>query len=176
MKFKEGVLAVERVRIDNGIREIEVNGNGDCIYIPMNDNSFFERVRSFLDWIKKEQAAFEGKLKSKAESDDDTENIIDMQTELSRDICEELDKLFGEGCCSKVFMGVQNPDIVLVLDFLGQLMPILRKLAQERNARFENVLDIFFDNATGDWQCVYDGFTDIAQGADDVIKALLARL
>lgn len=173
MKFKEGVLAVERVRIDNGIREIEVNGNGDCIYIPINDNTFFERVRSFLDWAEREKAALEVKLKSRTEADDETENIIDMQNELSRDMCEELDKLFGEGCCSKVFMGVKNPDIVLVLDFLGQLMPILRKFVQERKERAERVLDMLFDNATGDWQRVCDGFADIAQVTEDAIEALL---
>ncbi len=164
---------MERLRVDNGVREIEVNSNGDCIYIPINDNTFFERIRSFLDWAEKEKAALEVKLKSRTEADDEAENIIDMQTELSRDICEELDKLLGEGCCRKVFMGVQNPDIVLVLDFLGQLMPIMRKFAQERKERAERVLDMLFDNATGDWQHVCDGFADIAQGTDDAIEALL---
>lgn len=125
----------ERIRIDSGVREIEVNDNGDRICIPMNDNAFFKRVNGFLDWVDKEQAALGTRLKSGAETDGGALDAIDMQIKLSEEICAELDKLFGEGCCRKVFAGVQSPSIVLIWDFLEQLMPILQKFAGERNEK-----------------------------------------
>jgi len=132
----------EKLRIDNGIREIEVNDNGDCICIPIDDNAFFERARNFLDWIEKQKDALEKELENRPKQNHETTetgiadiDVIEMQTRLSEEICKELDKLLGEGCCRKVFIGIQSPSIVLIFDFLDQLIPILQKFAGERNEK-----------------------------------------
>lgn len=45
---------MERIRIDTGIREIEVNDSGDSIKIPVNDTAFYKRfVESFNRFEKK---------------------------------------------------------------------------------------------------------------------------
>ena len=128
-------METEKLRINSGVKAIEVNNSGEYIYIPVNDSAFFKRVSNFYDWVIKKQAEFEAEFKNKAETDISISDAISMQLKLSNDICAELDKLFGEGCCRKVFKDVQSPDIILIWEFLEQLMPILQKYAMERNER-----------------------------------------
>lgn len=133
----------ERLQIQKGIKEIEVNDKGECIYIPTNDNSFYHRFCSFLNWIEQKQKELEKEerkaVKATPEADEpDIDEIRDgltMQIKICDEICSELDKLFGEGCCRKVFAGVESPDILLICDFLEQISPILQKLFEERGKR-----------------------------------------
>ena len=133
----------EKLRIECDVREIEVNDDGECIYIPMDDNTFFKRVDNFLNWLEERQATLEKEEESRPKLKNDTpeakfdmiKEAVELQARLSEEVCTELDKLFGEGCCRKVFVGVQSPSIILIWDFLDQLMPYLQKFARERNEK-----------------------------------------
>ncbi len=46
-----------------------------------------------------------------------------------------LDGLFGEGCCRKVFIGVETPGIELIGDFFEAITPLMQKFADERRDR-----------------------------------------
>ena len=56
------------------------------------------------------------------------------RTETYQECCERLDKVFGEGCCRKVF-GEIVPDELLIMDFIEQIGDVLHALGQERNRR-----------------------------------------
>lgn len=135
------------LRVDRGIRQIEVNEEGECIEVSLNDSGFFEKFASFLGWLEKEQREFEawaGQFQETYQNmviKKDTGESLNVpaleeyaakKVELSKGICGKLDLLFGEGCCQKVF-GPVLPDESSVADFLEQLTPILQKLAEERN-------------------------------------------
>lgn len=137
----------ERLQIQNGMKEIEVNDKGECIYIPTNDNSFYRRFCSFLEWIEQKQKELkkEERKAAKAATEanepdiEEIREVLAMQVKICDEICSELDKLFGEGCCRKVFVGVESPDIVLICDFLEQIMPIMQKLFGERSKRISSM-------------------------------------
>lgn len=135
------------LRVDQGIRRIEVNDDGECIEVSLNDPTFFERFASFIGWLEKEQKEFEewsGRfretyqdlviedLEGKHINASALEELAAKKVELCRNICGRLDVLFGEDCCRKVF-GSILPDENSIADFIEQITPILQKLADERN-------------------------------------------
>lgn len=132
----------EKLLVQNGMREIEVNDKGECICIPMNDNSFFARFSAFLEWMDERQKTLVDKERRQMKEAETNGNDLDgireafrIQREICDEICGRLDDLFGEGCCRKVFVGIESPDIFLILDFVEQITPILQKLAKERNEK-----------------------------------------
>lgn len=135
---------MDKLRVDSGIKNIEVNDNGDYISIPISDTTFYERFGNILKYFDSKQADIEQQAKELADkhqgkADNDTEVIVDtvkMYSELCKEVCSELDKLFGDGCCRKVFVGVESPSIELIGDFFEQITPLLQKYADERNAKF----------------------------------------
>ena len=135
------------LRVDKGIRRIEVNDEGECIEISLNDPTFFERFAAFVGWLEKEQKEFSEwndrfrqnyqELVTRDEDGDHLnapalEEYAGKKVELSRNVCDRLDLLFGENCCKKVFGNIL-PDENSIADFIEQITPILQKLAQERS-------------------------------------------
>lgn len=134
---------MDSLRVDNGTKNIEVNDNGDYISIPISDSAFYEKFADLMKNFGKKQAEIEQKAKAISENhnddpENDTDTIIDgihLYSELCRYTCAELDKLFGEGCCRKVFVNIENPSIELIADFFAQITPLLNQYAKERNQR-----------------------------------------
>lgn len=135
------------LRVDNGLRKVKVNDQGEYIEFSVNDSTFFDRFADLLAWVTKKHREIERheaeNVKSlrdteedeAEQSDFDAEVIRDLakrRTEFYRECCQKLDILFGEGCCRKVF-GDVVPDDLLIEDFLEQITPILEKLGKERN-------------------------------------------
>ena len=136
---------MDKLRVDSGIKNIEVNDNGDYISIPISDAAFYERFGALMMNFEQKQAEIEQKAaelseKHKDKPDDDVDAIVDsiqLYSDLCRYTCDELDKLFGEGCCKKVFAGIKNPGIELIGDFFDQITPLLNQYAKERNQKIE---------------------------------------
>lgn len=134
---------MDKLRVDSGIKNIEVNDNGDYISIPISDAAFYERFGMLMKNFEKKQAEIEKEVvalseKHKEKPNNDTDAIIDsiqLYSELCKYTCAELDKLFGEGCCRKVFLGIQNPSVELIGDFFEKITPLLNQYVQERNQR-----------------------------------------
>ena len=134
---------MDSLRVNSGIKNIEVNDNGDYISIPISDTSFFERFGEMMKNFERKQAEIEQKGKELSEKhkdkpNDDVDMIVDvfsLYTDLCKDVCAELDKLFGEGCCRKVFVGVEIPSVELIGDFFEQIVPLLDQYAKERNQK-----------------------------------------
>lgn len=146
---------MEKLRIDNGVRYIEVNDAGESISVNLNDTRFFERFAEFLkglesrqgeaDAVRKEFAGMMEKADAAEKNgEDETETLqLDFdkvmaaakrRTALCEWACENLDRIFGEGCCRKVFGNV-TPDESLIEEFLDAVTPILDKFAAERHEK-----------------------------------------
>lgn len=145
------------INVDNGIRRIKVNEEGEYIEFSVNDSAFFERFADFLRWVegldgtvnefeaelREKFAALEPKEQSEELEEGEIQlppaDIITMvagkRTELHRECCQKLDGLFGDGCCRKVFGGIV-PDDVLLMDFVEQICPHIERMGKERNEKF----------------------------------------
>lgn len=134
---------MDSLRVSNGIKNIEVNDAGEYISIPVSDAAFFERfgeiMKSFeqkeIEYSKRADALAE---KHKGKEEGDVDAIVDsiaLYSDLCRDTCAELDKLFGEGCCRKVFVGIENPSVELIGDFFEQITPLLNQYGKERSEK-----------------------------------------
>lgn len=138
---------MDKLRVDNGIKNIEVNDNRDYISIPISDAAFYERFGALIKNFEQKQKEIEQKSaalseKHKDKPDDDVDSIVDsiqLYAELCRDTRAELDTLFGDGCCKKVFFGIENPSVELIGDFFDQITPLLNQYAKERNQRINLV-------------------------------------
>lgn len=136
---------MDKLRVDSGIKNIEVNDNGDYISIPISDAAFYERFGALMKNFEHKQVDIEQEAKNLSEKhkdkpDDDADAIVDsiqFYAELCRYTCDELDKLFGDGCCKKVFVGIQNPSVELIGDFFEQITPLLNQYAKERNQKID---------------------------------------
>lgn len=134
---------MDSLRVNSGIKNIEVNDNGDYISIPISDTSFFERFGEMMKNFERKQAEIEQQGKELSEKhkdkpDDDVDMIVDtisLYSQLCKDVCAELDNLFGDGCCQKVFVGIETPSVELIGDFFEKITPFLQKYAQERNQK-----------------------------------------
>lgn len=134
---------MDSLRINNGIKNIEVNDAGECISIPISDAAFYERFGVLMKNFEQKQAEIEQKAsvlsdKHKGKPDDDVDAIVDsiqLYSELCRYTCAELDKLFGDGCCRKVFIGIETPGVELIGDFFDRITPLLNQYAKERNQK-----------------------------------------
>lgn len=134
---------MDSLRVSNGIKRIEVNDDGEYIEIPISDTAFYERFGAIMKNFEQKEKEYGKRAdelaeKHKDKPSDDVDAIIDsiqLYADLCRDTCAELDKLFGDGCCRKVFVGVQNPSVELIGDFFEQITPLLNQYAQERNQK-----------------------------------------
>lgn len=134
---------MDKLRVDSGIKKIEVNDNGEYISIPISDTAFYERLGVLIRNFEHKQKEVEQKAEALAEKhkdkpDDDAGAIADiaqLYSELCRYICAEIDGLFGAECCRKVFVGVENPSVELIADFLEQITSLINQYAAERNQK-----------------------------------------
>ena len=130
------------LRVNNGVKRIEVNDQGECIEISANDANFYDRFAEMLRWLNAEEdkiSAFEKEQAEKYGSENTTDRLLDevkRVTTLYKECAERIDMIFGKDTCRKVFGNIV-PDEILIGDFLDQITPIISKLAQERGQRFQ---------------------------------------
>lgn len=112
--------------------DIEVNDNGDIITIPVEDVQFLD---GFYDLVDK----FSNKgqeIKAKGTGMNQKEHIQLLVT-VMQDITAEIDNIFGEDCCEKVF-DTTAPSPYAVADFFDQMPPIFDRYTNERQKRIAN--------------------------------------
>ena len=134
---------MDSLRVSSGIKNIEVNDSGEYISIPVNDAAFFNRYAEVLKNFEQKEIEYgrradglKEKHKDKSEgSTDIIADIISLYADLCRDTCAELDRLFGEGSCRKIFPDVECPNEVLIGEFFEQITPLLNQYSKERNEK-----------------------------------------
>lgn len=116
------------IRIKSNLK-ISVNDNGEYILIPIEDAQFickfYDMIDNFSSLIDNVQSRCEGKTEK--------EQVLVITDEL-QNITAELDYMFGENCCKKVF-GDIVPTPYLLGDFFDQLIPIMSNYTDERQKK-----------------------------------------
>lgn len=139
-------MHMDSLRVGGNIKTIEVNDAGEYISIPIGDTTFFERFGNIIKYFEQKKDEIDRQEKELAEKHagkpaDDIDRIMDnlqFYTALCKEVCDELDKLFGEGCCRKVFAGIEAPDVELIGEFFEQITPLLQKYFNERNEKIHS--------------------------------------
>lgn len=122
-----------KIRVDNGIKRIEVNDQGDTIEVSAT-MSFYSRLKNLYVWLK-EAAAKAQEIAEEMPEDASVEasiEHIDKVAEIFQEFTVKNDELFGAGASKKIY-GDGIPDIDMIDSFFEQLLPIVEKLAQDRN-------------------------------------------
>ena len=99
------------IRIKSGLR-ISVNDAGDEIFIPVENTQFIEEFYKMLDTFSE----INKNIKSKAAGLETADMVKPIEEEI-RSMMGELDRLFGDGCCQKVFGNIV-PSPYIIADFL----------------------------------------------------------
>ncbi len=135
---------MDKIRIRNDVKKIEVNDNGDYITVPVNDVRF---VRNF-------HACYEKWSKSKEKLDrsttDNTGEMLDMLVDIVDGFVEDIDKLFGKGSSEKIFGGYPTADGIA--DFFGQFMPIFERLTNQEKENSEKRIEKYTKQLEDDEQ------------------------
>jgi len=118
---------MDKIKINNGTKRIEVNDNGDFIELPMRDQSFPTRFFEFIDKIT---ARYEGVSNAEVDLMSAEEQFRKMN-EVAVENMKDIDELLGEGTCKKVF-GDIVPDDFMIIEFFEQLTPFIHKYGKER--------------------------------------------
>lgn len=124
------------IRVNTGVKRIEVNDDGDYITLNFADQSFPERFFSMIDRVTelaKEAEPKEKEIREKypAGSVDLVRAISSFNLDFHYAVSGEIDSFFGADTCKKVF-GDIVPSIDLIDDFFQQLMPYFQEFGKER--------------------------------------------
>lgn len=127
---------MESIKLNSGVKKIQVNEKGEYITFPMNNQEFVDKVYHVLsDLMGKE-------TKESVEAIAAEENIekkMKMASELSIKFLNSIDEIFGKGSCKKIFSEIYEydseavPDVAIITEFFEQLIPLIKKYGQERN-------------------------------------------
>lgn len=121
---------MDKLRVNTGLKKIEVNDAGEYITVNMADRSFGSKFQSMYDKlmqniveIKEEAAELEENISDKF--------IKEKEMELCKITMNEIDTIFGEGSSRKIF-GEIVPDVYAISDFFEQLFALLGQYTKER--------------------------------------------
>lgn len=134
---------MDSLRIDNGIKQINVNDEGECIEFSIVSNDFFRAFFDLLRWFDDQENRKEIKemeeQSDKVVSDDGEKvdydaanNVLNIRDQISKEACEKIDNIFGLEASRKIF-GSVIPDMYMIADFFEQISPLIEKYQKERS-------------------------------------------
>lgn len=134
---------MDSLRIDNGLKKIEVNDEGEYIEFSVTNNDFFRTFSDLIQWFdeqenRQEIKDMEEQRKKVVSEDSDDINytalnsVLDIREKISKEACEKIDAIFGTDASRKIFGGI-IPDMFLIVDFFEKIAPFIEKYAKERN-------------------------------------------
>ena len=107
--------------------EVQVNNNGDTIVCNFGSQEFyaaFTELVNNLENVKKYVSAEEFKGKPEREQ-------LQIMIAKTNEIMDDIDRVFGDQTCQKVF-GDITPSPILLTDFFDQIIPIAQRYANGR--------------------------------------------
>lgn len=133
---------MDSLRIDNGLKKIEVNDAGEYIEFSVVNSGFFRAFFELLQWFEEQKTRKEIKemeeQSDKVVSDDGNKinygaanSMLDIRDKISREACEKIDNIFGCEASRKIF-GSVAPDMYMIADFFEKISPLIEKYQKER--------------------------------------------
>lgn len=119
---------MEKINAIKGGTEVQVNDKGDTIVCNFGSQEFYADFTELIDnleKVKKYVAAEEFMRKPEIEQ-------LRIMIGKTNEIMSDIDRVFGERTCKKVF-GEITPSPILITDFFDQIIPIARRYANGRN-------------------------------------------
>lgn len=107
-----------------GVKRIEVNDDGECIILPVGDDSFVKKFYELVEDTKKKADGMQP----------DNENIMgfmDDVIEFDKELKERVDGLFGADTCRKVF-GDILPSVDMFIEFFSLILPFFEDYKKDR--------------------------------------------
>lgn len=117
---------MENIRVNRGI-VVNVNDAGDTITVNVEDQMFIDRFFGLINRLDEMSKDMDSDAVKALEKREQVRKLI----EKTKELMEDIDGLFGEGCCRKVF-GDIVPSPYLIADFFDQLTPIAEAYMNER--------------------------------------------
>ena len=138
MKVNTPQKKLDSIRVDTGIKKIEVNDEGETISLNFSDQSFPARYFAMIDEFETQQEIFQKEAEmldqeyeEKQLSDHERfRKVADFNLKVHEFFKDRVDGLFGDGTCRKVF-GDIVPSMDLYVDFISQLAPYFEKYGNE---------------------------------------------
>ena len=127
---------MEKLRIDNGLKKIEVNDEGEYIYFSLNDTNFFSKYADLVTLMESKKGMYD-ELEDGETDHDKLVAIAKMRADTCAEVCGKIDEMFGENASKKVF-GPIIPDEVLISEFFDAINPIIDKFSRERAQQINN--------------------------------------
>ncbi len=115
---------MDSIRVNSGVKVIEVNDKGETISLPLSDDSF---IKGFFDLVNE----IKDKATAIAKKKGDVLDTLDDIVAFDKDVQSKIDALMGENTCAKVF-GAVLPSSDQILDFFAQLKPIIDSHVEKR--------------------------------------------
>ena len=97
---------MDSIRVNSGVKVIEVNDKGETISLPLSDDSFVKGFFDLLNEIKDKATAI-------SEKKGDVLDTLDDIVAFDKDVRDKIDALIGENTCAKVF-GAEGAKKLLV--------------------------------------------------------------
>lgn len=117
------------IRVNSGI-VIEVNDKGDTITLNAEDQNFIDR---FMELNEKLESSVKKMRNPELQGKSDREQLHVLMDN-TKEIMDEIDELFGENACKKIF-GDIIPNPYLIADLFEQLTPIAKQYMGERKKK-----------------------------------------
>ncbi len=134
---------MDSLRIDNGLKKIEVNDAGEYIEFSVLNNDFFRGFSELMQWFDEQNT--QGSIKEMEEqagkvvsgngdeiNHEALNNVLDIRDKVSKEACGKIDNIFGNEASRKIFCGIV-PDMYSIAEFFEKIAPIIEKYAKERN-------------------------------------------
>lgn len=129
------------LRIDNGVRIIEVNDDGDTINLNLGDSEFqkkgMEIYNALTEKIKIMEAITE-------ETDENLQKIEDIR----KSMVKSIDDWIGKDTCKKVFGNI-SPSLDLITIFISEIIPFIEEYNDNREKRTQKVMSKYNPNRKG---------------------------
>lgn len=134
---------MDSLRIDNGLKKIEVNDAGEYIEFSVVSNNFFKAFSNLLQWFESQEQRQDIKEMEEQEEKIVSENggginyaaldrVLNIREKISKEASEKIDDIFGPDASRKIFSGT-DPDMFSIAEFFEKIAPIIEKYAKDRN-------------------------------------------
>ena len=132
---------MDRIRINNGEKRIEVNDKGEYITLNFNDQSLLSRFVHLKENFEALGTRAETEIQRIAEeypdgSDARMKAEAEYNEKIHSKIMSGVDSVLGKDACRKIF-GDILPSFEMYDELFDQLMPYFQKYAQERAEKMQ---------------------------------------